>query len=128
MTPSIPSFLAVNRQSSFLHSLHVELLTRYGEGRHDPAVGVQDVARDAVVDTGDGVADEVIAGDEETADEEDGSGGPVVELEEGSLDLCLGAPVPGLDEAGHGHEEPHDGHGDSVLLLSVMVMIHWERN
>ena len=46
-----------------------------------------------------------------------------MELEEGSLDLCLGAPVPGLDEAGHGHEEPHDGHGDSVLLLSAMVKI-----
>ena len=40
-------------------------LTRYGEGRHDPAVRVEDVAWDAVVDAGDGVANEVIAGDED---------------------------------------------------------------
>ena len=37
-----------------------------------------------------------------------------MELEERSLYLRLGAPVPGLDQAGHGHEEPHDRHVDTA--------------
>ena len=37
-----------------------------------------------------------------------------MELEERSLYLRLGAPVPGLDKAGHRHEEPHDGHVDTA--------------
>ena len=87
------------------------LLTWNGEGGHDPAVGVQHVPGDAVVDAGDGGADQVIAGDQEARDEQDGRGGPVMQLEERGVDLCLGAPVASLDQPGHRHQQPHDGHG-----------------
>ena len=83
------------------------------EGWHDPAVGVQHVAGDVVVDAGDGGADQVITGDQEARDEQDGRGGPVMQLEERGVDLCLGAPVASLDQARHRHQQPHDRHRDT---------------
>ena len=44
-----------------------------------------------------------------------------MELEQWSLYLRLGAPVPGLDKAGHGHEEPHDRHVDTAWPDSLQV-------
>ena len=75
---------------------HVVILTWNRECRHDPAVGVEDVARNIVIDAGDGGTDEIIAGDQETADEENAAGGSVVELEHGSVDLSLGTSGPSL--------------------------------
>ena len=88
-------------------------LTWNWEGWHDPAVGVEHVPGDTVVDAGDGRADEVVTGDEEAANEEDGRGCPVVQLEERGVDLCLGAPVASLDQARHRHQQPHDRHPDA---------------
>ena len=98
-------------------------LTWYGEGGHDPAVGVQDVARHAVVDAGDLGADQIIGGDENAADETESGGGPVVELEEGGLNLRLGAPVASLDEPGHRHKQVHHRHGDSVSQTDTLTLL-----
>ncbi len=56
------------------------------EGGVDPAVSVHDVGRDPVNDAVDGVAEELLGGDEKAGTEEDDSGELVVEAEHVTVD------------------------------------------
>jgi len=91
-------------------SLHTVLGRWDAESGHNPAVGVEDIAGDGVVDAGDGGADEIIGGDEEAADEEDGGGGAVVQLEERGVDVCFCLSMSDLYKASHRHQQSHYRH------------------
>ncbi len=72
------------------------ILTGHGECGHDPAVVVEHVSWDAGAHAVDGVADEVVGGDQEAADEQDGGRRAVVQLEERGVDVGLVAAVANL--------------------------------
>ena len=85
----------------------------------DPAVGVEHVARDARAQAVDGLAPEVVGGDEEGGHEADRGRGAVVQLPAGRVDVGLGAAVPHLDHARHGHQQSHHSHGCRLLGTSL---------
>lgn len=87
--------------------------SRNAEGGHDPAVSIEDIARDGVIDAGDGGTDEIVGSDEEASDEEDGGGGAVVELEERGVDVGLSLTMSHLYKASHRHQQSHNRHPEA---------------
>merc|ERR1719376_537096 len=86
---------------------------------------VLDVSRDVAADAVDGLADEVVGGDEDAADEEDGGGGAVVQLEDEVVNVGLGA-VTDLDQPHHRHQHVHHSHDE--LLLCFFFFEHSKFN
>lgn len=82
----------------------------------DPAERVDHVARHAAVrDARDRVTYEVVGGDEDAAEEEDGRGDPVVAAEDDVVDHRLLDQVPDLDEPRDGGGQCQHRHLGSVL-------------
>ena len=85
-------------------------LTWYRERRHDPAICVEDIARDVVAHAVDGLANQVVGSDQDARDEQDCARRPVVQLEKRRVNVGLVALVADLDESGHGHEKLSHSH------------------
>jgi len=91
------------------------------EGVCDPAIGVDHVSVDGTVaDAADGVADQIVGGDDDTAEEQDGRGHSVVHAENGVVDHCLVDQVANLDESGHRRRQPNHCH---LALRSLKVKV-----
>lgn len=111
-------FLVVVAQSwmSRLCSNVFALFVRQGERRGDPAVGVYDVIVDApVVDTLDGLADQVVGGNDDAGEKEDGGRDPVVGPEHHVVNIRLVDEVADLDKARNGGHHSKYRHLDSKI-------------
>lgn len=94
----------------------------------DPAVRVEHVSRHgAVVDARYGVPDEVVGGDEDAAEEQDGGGDAVVHAEHHVVDHRLVDEVADLHEARHRRHQTEHRHLDVFLDHFLNLTVLFER-
>ena len=92
------------------------MVIRHGEGRHDEAVCVDDMAGYlAVGDALDGVTYVLPAADQETGGDQEDDGGPVVEAEDGIVHPGRAAELEGRRE-----DSEHLQHGYATITTTIL--------